>query len=68
MSHTAALSAYFKDTSNKLHKLSTTIGIDPEGVTEQDVSIVWLEVIKSLKATQAPYQNPVLIAITGGKA
>ena len=68
MSQTAALSAYFKDPENKLHKLSAKIATDPEGVTENDVSLVWREVINSLNIAKTPFKEPVLVVIQGGKA
>ena len=68
MTHTAQLSAYFKDTSNNLHHISTVIGTDPEGVTENDVNGVWREVLNSLGVSKTPFKAPVLITIQGGKA
>jgi hypothetical protein len=65
MSHTAQLSAYYKDMDNKLHHITSTIGIEPEGVTEEDVNLFRNEVFGHLTAIKI--QKPMLITIKGGK-
>lgn len=68
MAHIATLRAYYKDDSNTLHKLAAEIGIDPEGVTEEDVARSVYEVYKHLEAEQKNFKQPVLVSIQGGKA
>lgn len=65
MSHIATLNAYYKGDANKL---ATEIGIDPEGVTEEDVARSMHEVYKHLEAEQKDFKQPILVTIRGGKA
>lgn len=65
---TATLRAYYKDNYNKLHKLATEIGIDPEGVTEEDVARASHEVYKHLEAEKKGFKEPVMVSVQGGKA
>jgi len=66
MSHTAKLSAYYKDPDSKLHHISGVIGTDPEGVTEEDVTVFRKEIFSHLTATNV--KPPIMIVIQGGKA
>ena len=66
MSQTAKLSAYYKDSDNKLHHISGVIGITTEGVTEEDVTLFRKEIFTCLTATKV--KPPVMIVIQGGKA
>ena len=61
----ALLRAYYKGDNNTLHKLATEIGIDPEGVTEEDVARASHEVYKHLEAEQKNFKQPVLVSIQG---
>lgn len=64
----ATLSAYYKGADKKLHKLQAVIGVDPEGVTEEDVQRVYHQAYLHLSAEDIPFVEPVLVSIRGGKA
>lgn len=70
MHNKAKLSAYYKDSDNTLHKISTVITTDPEGVTEEDVQRLTHEVYKHLNsaAIEDNFTEPVLVCVRGGKA
>ena len=66
MPHTAKLSAYYKDDQSKLHHISGVIGTEPEGVTEEDVTLFRKEIFSHLAAIHV--KPPIMIVIKGGKA
>jgi hypothetical protein len=73
MSHTAILSGYNKDCNGSLRKVSAKIGIDPEGVTEEDVQLFRDTVMENLfievpENDDKIFVPTLLIAIPGGKA
>lgn len=63
----ATLSAYYKDADNKLRHLATTIAIDPEGITEEDVQRLQHQVYIHLDIEDKSFVEPVLTLIRGGK-
>jgi hypothetical protein len=65
MSHTAKVSAYYKDMDNKLHHITSVIGIEPEGVTENDVTLFRTTVYGHLTAIKV--KEPLMVVIKGGK-
>ena len=63
----AKLSAYYKDQAGKLHQLATTIAIDPEGVTEEDVQRLHHQAYIHVGMEDLSFVEPVLVCIPGGK-
>ena len=68
MSRTANIAVYFKDDTKYLHKLVAVTAIDPEGVTEEDVSRAHTEVYKYIKDVNIPLSGPAFVVVKGGKA
>ena len=64
----ATLSAYYKAPDKRLHHLQAVIGIDPEGVTEEDVQRLQHQAYVHLSAEDVKFIEPVLVLIKGGKA
>lgn len=63
----ATLSAYYKGADKKLHRLQAVIGIDPEGVTEEDVQRLSHETYIHLSCEDIEFVEPVLVIVKGGK-
>ena len=63
----ATLSAYYKGADKKLHRLQAVIGIDPEGVTEEDVQLLPHGTYLHLSAEDIEFTEPVLVVVQGGK-
>ena len=63
----AKLSAYYRDAGGAPHKIVTTIAIDPEGVTEEDVERLQHQIYIHLDMEDKSFTDPLLISIPGGK-
>jgi hypothetical protein len=63
----AKLSAFYKGADNALHRLDAWIGIDPEGVTEEDVQRLSHETYIHLSCEDIEFVEPVLVLIRGSK-
>jgi hypothetical protein len=67
MSQTARLSAHYKDMDNNMHTISGLVGIEPEGVTENDVELFRKETYHFLANSGKSLKEPLLVVIKGGK-